>query len=223
LALITAVSQTEAAYAALRNDILAGRLRPSDRLKIQELCVRLGVSPGAVREALSRLTPEGLVVAEAWKGFRVAPVGTEELEDVTRTRVLIETACLRQALVAGDIAWEMRVVAAQHGLTQISKSAGVTSEEWAHAHADFHLALVEACGSAWLLRLRSILWAQSERYRRLSTTVQVGRNAVEEHSEITAAVLARDVERTCQLMTDHFWRTAKLVRTLSTPAESAAL
>lgn len=222
MAIATAVSQTEAAYVALRGDILAGRLRPTERLKIQDLCARLGVSPGAVREALSRLTPEGLVVSEAWKGFRVASVGVEELEDVTRTRVLIESACLRQALVTGDITWEMRVVAAHHGLMHVSKVVGMASDEWAHAHADYHLALVEACGSEWLLRLRSILWAQSERYRRLSTTVDAGRNGLEEHSQITTAVLGRDVERACQLMTDHFWRTAKLVRSLSTQSESAA-
>jgi hypothetical protein len=42
------------------------------------------------------------------------------------------------------------------------------SEEWADVHAGYHYALVAACDNAWILRMRSILYAHSERYRRLS-------------------------------------------------------
>lgn len=204
--------QTQTAYTALRNEILSGRLRPGIRLKVQELSLRFNVSPGAVREALARLLPERLVVSEAWKGFRVAPVSIEELEDVTRVRVLLETICLRQSIAAGTIEWEVRVVAAHHRLMHVTKLVAPaigSSEEWGEAHADYHLALVEGCGSPWLLRLREILWGQSERYRRLSSTVFVARDGHAEHSEITDAVMTRDADRACRLITDHFWTTAR--------------
>ena len=56
-------NQTSKVYEAIRSDILSGRLVPEKKLKVQELAVELDVSPGAVREALSRLVPEQLVVS----------------------------------------------------------------------------------------------------------------------------------------------------------------
>ena len=67
-------SLTQGAYEALRGDLLACRILPGSRLKIQELCSRLSVSLGAIREALSRLSSESLVIAEPQRGFRVAPL-----------------------------------------------------------------------------------------------------------------------------------------------------
>src|SRR5438132_9546483 len=89
---------TQAAYEGLRADLLACRIPPGSRLKIQELCTRLSVSLGAIREALSRLTSEGLVVAEPQRGFRAAPISAEDLSDLTRTRIKIESLCLRRAI-----------------------------------------------------------------------------------------------------------------------------
>ena len=57
-------SLTEGAYQALRDDILSCRIRPGDKLKINELSLRLGVNLGAVRESLSRLSSEGLVTKQ---------------------------------------------------------------------------------------------------------------------------------------------------------------
>ena len=68
---IVAWQQRDGAYEALRADLLACRVAPGSRLKIQELCLQHAVSLGAIREALSRLTSEGLVVAEPQRGFRV--------------------------------------------------------------------------------------------------------------------------------------------------------
>jgi DNA-binding GntR family transcriptional regulator len=62
-------SLTMQAYNQIRGDILACRLPPGRKLNISEICARLGVSLGAVREALSRLTSEGLVEAEPNKVF----------------------------------------------------------------------------------------------------------------------------------------------------------
>src|ERR1700731_5490431 len=81
---------TQRAYEGLRADLLACRIRPGSRLKIQELCDRCSVSLGAVREALSRLTSEGLVVSEPQRGFRAAPVSVADLQDLTMVRIEVE-------------------------------------------------------------------------------------------------------------------------------------
>lgn len=204
---------TENTYSILRADILACRLRPGQQLKIHEICSRLHVSPGAVREALSRLSAEELVVSKAQKGFRVAPVRVDDLEDLTRTRIEIECMCLRRAIGVGGIEWETGLVAARHRLTRIASP--LDSDEWAHAHAQYHLALVEACDSAWLLRIRALLYAQSERYRRLSLSgARIGRDVDAEHRALVEAALARDAGKACRLLADHLSLTAALVRSL---------
>jgi DNA-binding GntR family transcriptional regulator len=103
---------TQRAYAGLKADILACRLRPGERLVISDLCEQLGASLGAVREALSRLTSDGLVTSEPNKGFRVSSITQEELEDLTRVRGIIEGLCLASAIGAGDLKWETGIVSA---------------------------------------------------------------------------------------------------------------
>ena len=62
------VTQTDAAYAVLHDEILNCRLAPGSKITISEIAPRHGFSPGAVREALSRLAAERLTVATAQKG-----------------------------------------------------------------------------------------------------------------------------------------------------------
>src|ERR1700690_2496061 len=161
-------SLTQEAYERLRADVLSCRFKPGERLRINDLCKLLSVSLGAVREALSRLTSEGLVSAEPQLGFRVAPISAVDLKDLTMVRMEIEGLCLRQAVAAGDLAWESRIVAAYHRLSRTPHNAPDDpmrlNDDFAAAHAEFHHALVSACTSAWLHRIRHILCAQSARY-----------------------------------------------------------
>ena len=89
-------SQTSLAYEVIRSDILNGRHLPEKKLKIQELALELDVSPGAVREALSRLVPEQLVVSRDQRGFVVAPLSIADLIDLTDLRCEIEAVALRR-------------------------------------------------------------------------------------------------------------------------------
>ena len=103
---------TISAYQSIRSDILAGRLEPGRKLRIQELVERLEVSPSVIREALSRLSAETFVVAEPQRGFRVAAIDVEDVRDLTDVRVDIEAKCLRQSITNGDLKWETEIVAA---------------------------------------------------------------------------------------------------------------
>ena len=207
---------TQGAYEALRADLLACRILPGKRLKIQELCIQFSVSLGAIREALSRLTSEGLVVAEPQRGFRAAPISATDLADLTMVRVEIETLCLRRAIALGDVDWEARLVAAAHKLSRTPErdvdDPARSNEDWAEAHSAFHLALVDACGSPWLLHLHSLLYAQSERYRRLSVPFAAkARNVDEEHQAIMTATLARDTENATRLLAAHLEATTHIL------------
>lgn len=209
-------SLTQDAYERLRADLLACRLQPGARLKINELCEALSANLSAVREALARLTSEGLVVAEPQRGFRVAPISSEELRDLTGVRAEIEGLCLERAVAAGDVGWESGLVAAFHRLSRTPEREPADpqrmNEAWSAAHAAFHEALVAACGSPWLLRLRGILYAQSERYRRLSVPLAaVARDLEREHRDIMEAALARDAGRAKALMAEHIELTTRVL------------
>jgi DNA-binding GntR family transcriptional regulator len=97
------------------------------------------------------------------------------------------------------------------------------SEGWAAAHAAYHAALTGACDSPWLLRLRELLFAQSERYRRLSVPMaDVDRDLDREHRDLMEAVLARDVARAKSLIAQHLALTASILLQQEWPTPMAA-
>ena len=97
----------------------------------------------------------------------------------------------------------------------------ILDEHWLAEHAQFHLALVAACDSPTLLRIRSGLFVQSERYRRLSVPLQREiRNIDAEHKALMDAALERDADFVCGLMSNHLWRTTRVL--LASPVLAAA-
>jgi len=211
-------SLTQTAYERLRADLLSCKLKPDEQLKISQLCEQLDVSLGAVREALSRLTSEGLVIAEPQRGFRVAPVSLDDLKDLTRVRIQIETSCLERAITCGDMNWETNLVAAFYRLSRtperVSDGAGGVrlDDTWREAHNQFHECLIAACDSPWLLRIREQLYLQTERYRQLSVPLQtVKRDTNTEHQDLMNSVLARDTSRASKLLDAHLTRTMDIL------------
>jgi DNA-binding GntR family transcriptional regulator len=209
-------NMTQGAYEGLRADLLACRILPGRKLKIQELCTRFSVSLGAIREALSRLTSEGLVVAEPQRGFRAAPISASDLVDLTMVRIEVDSLCLRRAIASGGVEWESRLVAAAHRLARtperVLDDPARSNDEWAEAHAAFHLTLVDGCESPWLLHLHSLLYAQSERYRRLSVPFAIsGRNVNDEHQAIVTATLERNADRAMKLLVAHLEATTHIL------------
>ena len=108
----------ERAYLGLRHDVVCGKLAPGERLRVEHLKDQYQVGSGTLREALSLLVSDALVTSEGQRGFRVAPISLTDLEDVTNTRVMLETEALRQSIRHGDAHWEAALVASYHLLTQ---------------------------------------------------------------------------------------------------------
>jgi GntR family transcriptional regulator, carbon starvation induced regulator len=197
-------SLTYSTYRQLRGDILFGRLPPGEKLKIQDLAERMGVSPSLVREALSRLTAENLVIATPQRGFRVTPITAEDVQDLTSARIEIEMVCLRRSMERGDVSWEANILAALHQLVRTHPEPGRVNERVADVHAQFHRALVQACDSKWLLQMREQLFVQAERYRWINLRMSPeNRDLRDEHSEIAKAAIARDIATTSALMENH--------------------
>ena len=203
----------QAAFRRLRHDIIAGDRRPGERLRIGKLKEIYGIGPTPLREALQKLSQDGLVVAEDNRGFAVAGLDPDEFADLNTARTAIEMEALRLSLTRGDTAWEARIVAARYILEKedaaLARSADKVPDSWERANAEFHAALVSACGSQWLLRIRLQLHDLCERYRRASVYQRMGmRDIAAEHAAIAEAALKRDVDRTCDLVAQHFAQTA---------------
>jgi len=87
--------------------------------------------------------------------------------------------------------------------------------EWEKAHEAFHQALIANCRSPWLLRLSHMLRDQTARYRMLSVhyTGANERDVPGEHRELLDAALARDVDKACALLAEHYQTTTRSVLT----------
>src|SRR6478672_11214905 len=79
----------------LRADIIGAKLKPGEKMLVEHLRETYGVGATPLREALSKLTSLELVTAEGQRGFRVAPVSTANLLDITKTRAWVEGTALR--------------------------------------------------------------------------------------------------------------------------------
>lgn len=206
-------SLADAAYEQIKRDILNGDLAPGAKLRMDRLSQRYGLGSSPLREALTRLVAEDLVLREQQRGFSVANVSNEELMDLTQTRCWIEEMALRKAIAAGGQDWEEAIVLAFHRLQRVPRpSAGTLLEpgsEWLIRHDAFHAALIAACGSRWLLSFCARMREQSYRYRReVSQERQAG--SLAEHQAIMEATIARDADLAVDLLVAHYKLTAEI-------------
>lgn len=197
----------EDAYLRLREDIIQGKYESGARLKVEHLKDDYGVGAGTLREALSLLVADALVITEGQRGFSVAPLSLADLDDLTHTRILLETDALRQSLQNGGDDWEAGLVAAFHRLTKVEgrmSKAEPLVKEWEGCNKGFHEALINACRSRWLPYLLALLYRQTERYRRFNLTKGFARRDVHaEHSEIFEAAMRRDEKTACDALARH--------------------
>lgn len=142
--------------------IRAGRYRPGERLRQNQIARDLGLSSTPVREALTDLVGSGLVTYEQHCGVRVAEVEPERVSQVYRARMLIE----------GEIA---KLAFDHMGEGDHDKLSGLVDEMDAHRKAgriealmaadeQFHLTILEACGNPYLVGATHQLWDGFPRY-----------------------------------------------------------
>ena len=203
---LIAASIGDRAYERVRADIVFGRLAPAARLRLDRLSNEYGASVSTLREILSRLSSEGLVVAEGQRGFEVAPVSGAGFEDVASMRLLLETHAIPMSFAAGDLEWESRVVAAHHKLAfmegRMAAGQREGTELWKRYDREFHQALIAACGSQTLLDLYAGVFDQYLRYQMVAVVFR-GEIAAEEHRLLIECALSRDSGRACDVLAGH--------------------
>lgn len=202
----------ERAYEQLRADIIEGRLAPGEKLRVEHLKDRYEVSAGTLREAITRLVSDALAVAEGQRGFRVAPIALEELEDITQLRVQIETEALRLSIQAGTSAWREAVQAAYAALSDAEPIVPERRREWEQLNLRFHEALLSGHASPWTLRVLRLLSRHSERYRSVGIHLPGSLREVHaEHTEIYEYAMAGQAARAALALEAHIRATPDIL------------
>ena len=193
-------------YQSIKRDIIFSDLAPASKLKLETLRKNYNASMSTLRETLNRLASEGFVDALDQRGFFVTPVSKEDLMEVANLRVLLECHALKLSIDNGDTDWEGNLVSAHHKLRSMEQKmlSGDDSqkEDWKRYDWEFHLALIEACGSRNLISLHSVLYDKYLRYQMLMLTHR-GQEAADEHKKMLEAALDRNVEAATKTLTVH--------------------
>lgn len=206
-----------AAYDRLRQEILTVAIAPGEKLHIRALCDRFGVGLSPMREALSRLSSEGLVSQSDHRGFAVTGLSEQDLVDLTRARCWVNELAIRNSIANGDAAWEESVVLSFHRLSRTPRfepgNEDARSQAWEIAHRKFHSSLIAASGSRRIEQYCEHLFDSAERYRHVGRKAGIrGENRDSEHRALMEAAVARDIEAAAALIKAHFEHTAVLVR-----------
>lgn len=198
------------AYRWLKRDIIRGVFQPGEKLLMSRLKSRYDLGIGPLREALSQLVAERLVVAISQRGYRVAPMSLDELVDLYDARAQLEGLILKLGIERGDDSWEADILAKAHTLAKVMEVN--TPDEllgvWDTRHKAFHTAIARGCRSPHLLQVRETLFDQVERYRHLWLRETVLSEAAlerkrREHAALVDVILARDAERAAEMMREH--------------------
>ncbi|SEM44405.1 DNA-binding transcriptional regulator CsiR [Halomonas caseinilytica] len=206
------------AYRSLKHDIIRGVFQPGEKLLMSRLKQRYDLGVGPLREALSQLVAERLVVAISQRGYRVAPMSREELADLYDARAQLEGLVLDLAIQRGDDAWEADILAKAHTLAKVMEvnSPDEMLDVWDARHKAFHNAIAAGCNSPHLLQIRENLFDQVERYRHLWLYETVFSDEAlarkrQEHAALVEVILARDADKACQMMRDHLMTPVSII------------
>lgn len=196
---VVAPTKSEAAYAALRDAIRSGELAPGERLLLQDLSRRLGMSLTPVRDALRMLAAHGLIEHRANHGAVVAEFTPERAEEVYRLRGVLEPLA---AEMAAERASEERLAAMEEALRVLDEAVeGGRENDVADLNARFHQEIYAAAGSDYLLEFIDRLW-NGVPYQAISLAGRA-RASSEQHHAIMAALRAGDGRAAAEHMRAH--------------------
>lgn len=195
-------------FRTLRQDILACRLAPGAELREAELAERFAVSKSPVRDALSRLVQEGLVIVMPRQGYRVAPISVKDVRDMFEYRAVLEAAIARNAAES----------AGGEALAALDRfrafDPAVHPEGFIGYNRAFHRAVTALCANARLVQAAAAMIDQMDRVVSMSVDAMRGHDperVLRQHVEIIDALQRRDGRRASTLMARHVLEARKRV------------
>ena len=209
-------TRASAVYDLLRSDITHGVLEPGLKLRIGHIGKRYGVGASPLREAMNRLSAEGLVTRTDQRGFNVAGLSWAELPVLTQNRIQLESLAIAESIEHRNQEWEDRLALMVHRLSRTPRSLEtehyVPNQEWETLHREFHKTLLANCQSRWLRGFCESLADEAYRFRQVAALkVFSMRNEHEEHVAIFEAAIRGNVAQSIALLAKHYNKTSAVV------------
>jgi GntR family carbon starvation induced transcriptional regulator len=200
----------------VREDIRSLRLAPQAKLKVRLLEQHYNVGQSPIREALSALVGEGLVVRESRRGFRVKPASLQDFDDLTQTRITLETAMLQNALTHPRDGWHEQVTSALGAILSNDHQVGdvrPVDRKWERDHRHYHFTLIDAYRSPLQTRLLLNIYTQYDRYRLLAIPRRAFLAATaHDHRDMCNLAGSGDFEGAKTLLSRHIRDTSTAIR-----------
>lgn len=177
----------------LEQKIIAGTLKPGQRIIEEALCKAYGVSRSPVREAFQILESQGFVVREPRRGISVATITPREAEQIYRIRASLEGLAMSLA-VHGQTPKLLKKLKQMH--QQMLQAAAMDNPAaYKRLNQGFHELVINACGSPRLIQLIRSFDKQTLRYRLAVThSPRWMTSSAQIHARIIAAFEAADAE-----------------------------
>ncbi|MCL9796327.1 GntR family transcriptional regulator, partial [Frankia sp. AgKG'84/4] len=187
-------------YRYLRQAVMTGEIAPGARLVEDRLAEELAVSRTPVREALQRLTSEGLVVRIRRGQLEVCAVGPRERAEMHLLRVAFDEVVARLiSRRADEIDWDP-IHERLGPLERALHEGGIGSSAFAMAHLDLHMAINRAAFSE---RTSSFMESQAFLYPTDDYVQQAGYEPVEQHRQLLVALAGGDEEHAVAAVLAH--------------------
>lgn len=181
-------------YDSLRQAILTHVFQPGERLQIQDIAVKLGVSLTPVRQAIQRLATEGLIEIQPRSGTYVASLSVSDIEETFDIRCALECLAAEKAV---DRITDTELARMRELLTALARPAHEEHEIRQHEadNYEFHATLLRAAGNRRLMDMVESLKANIQMTRAHQVEGYRGDRFAQEqaeHEAIYRALAARD-------------------------------
>jgi DNA-binding GntR family transcriptional regulator len=196
----TAASRSRSVYRALKRAIIEQALVPGTKLVEDSIGERFGVSRTLVREALQRLSAEGLVELRPHKGACVAQPSLEDGHDIFTVRSALEQLVVSS--LAGCLTAEQRRQLEAHVAAE-EKASGSDGPTSIRLAGEFHTILADMTGNALLIRYINEVVSRCSLILALYGRPHSSDCAVSEHRELLGALVVGDGPRAARLMSAH--------------------
>lgn len=214
-------SLADAVYETLHRQIVTGHYRPNQRLVETAIAAELGGSRTPVREALLRLTKDGLAVRTS-QGLTVREFTLVEIREIYEVRAALEGFAARLAASrASDD--QLRDMQLKHErVAHTAHTEHIDRVELVEANADFHNAVVEAAGNSRLsgFSTRNLAYFFNTEIAALSNEHTL-HCSIDEHTAIMAALTARDPDAAERCAREHVMSGLRLVEDFHSSSSAA--
>lgn len=193
---------TDRIYTSMRNDIIACKKAPGERLTEDSLRKKFRTSNTPIREAMRRLEAEGLVFSVPHRGIFVSRISSRDVREIYEIREVLEGVAVRMAVQNirdNDKVYLRRL------LQDLERSAAARDQEsWHNKNGDLHFYLIKLSGNKNLFHVIEGLKKRVFRYHKFSTTSQETMNQyVTQHRNVVEAVIEGDAQRAEKEMAAH--------------------